>query len=131
MSGLINVLNMAASLDVSPAFLPFTGVRLWYDDDQYFFAGDETGRVLESNCPWATQEMADGVLESVYGYVYQPFEAGSAMLDPVAELGDFVNIGGISGPLATIATNFDSMCVADISAPAEEEILETILDNRP
>lgn len=122
MSGIINVLNHAVSLDFSPAFAPFTGVRLWYDDEQFFFAGDETGRVLEADNPWATQSMAESVLASVSGYSYQPFEAGSAILDPAAELGDGVNVGGVYGPLASITTRFDAMCASDISAPADEEI---------
>lgn len=122
MPGTINVLNRAVSLDTAPKFEAFTGVRLWYDDDQYFFAGDETGRVLEADNPWATQAMADRVLASVSGYSYQPFEAGSALLDPAAELGDGVNVGGVYGPLASVMTRFDSMCAADISAPADEEI---------
>lgn len=122
MSGIINILNHAVSLDFSPAFAPFTGVRLWYDDEQYFFAGDETGRVLEADNPWAAQAMAESVLASISGYSYQPFEAGSAILDPAAELGDGVNVGGVYGPLASITTRFDAMCAADIAAPADEEI---------
>ena len=122
MPGTINVLNRAVSLDTAPKFDAYTGVRLWYDDEQYFFAGDETGRVLEADNPWATQSMAESVLASVSGYSYQPFEAGSAILDPAAELGDGVNVGGVYGPLASITTRFDAMCAADIAAPADEEI---------
>lgn len=122
MSHYTNVRNRAASCETAPPFAPFTGVRLWYDDEQYFFAGDETGRVLEADNPWATQAMAESVLASVSGYSYQPFEAGSAILDPAAELGDGVNVGGVYGPLASITTRFDAMCAADISAPADEEI---------
>lgn len=122
MPGTINVLNRAVSLDTAPKFDAYTGVRLWYDDEQYFFAGDETGRVLEADNPWATQSMAESVLASISGYSYQPFEAGSAILDPAAELGDGVNVGGVYGPLASITTRFDAMCAADIAAPADEEI---------
>ena len=122
MPGTINVLNRAVSLDTAPKFEAYTGVRLWYDDEQFFFAGDETGRVLEADNPWATQSMAESVLASISGYSYQPFEAGSAILDPAAELGDGVNVGGVYGPLASITTRFDAMCAADIAAPADEEI---------
>ena len=122
MPGRINVLNRSVSLDTVPEFEPFTGVRLWYDDDACFVAGDDTGRVLEADCPWATQVMADNILSSVSGYAYQPFDAASAILDPAAELGDGVNVGGVYAPLAAITTRFDAMCAADISAPADEEI---------
>ena len=122
MPGTINVLNRAVSLDTAPKFEAYTGVRLWYDDEQYFFAGDETGRVLEADNPWATQAMADSILAQVSGYAYQPFEAGAALLDPAAELGDGVNVGGVYGPLASITTRFDAMCTADIAAPAGGEL---------
>lgn len=117
-----NVLNRAVSLETAPAFSPFTGVRLWYDDENAFFSGDETGRILEADCPWATQAIADSVLASVSGFAYRPFTAQSALLDPAAELGDGVNVGGVYSVLAAVDTNFDAMCASDISAPADEEI---------
>lgn len=107
---------------MSPAFEVFTGVRLWYDDEQYFFAGDETGRVLEADNPWATQEMADHMLASITGFAYQPYAAAGAVLDPAAELGDAVTVGGVYGQLATIDTRFDALMVSDISAPGEKEV---------
>lgn len=122
MSGTINVFNHAASLDTAPAFEPFTGVRLWYDDEHAFFSGDETGRVLEADNPWATQAMADDMLEYISGYEYQPYEAAGAILDPAAELGDAVTVGGVYSVLASISTTFDALCASDISAPGEEEV---------
>lgn len=107
---------------MSPAFEVFTGVRLWYDDEQYFFAGDETGRVLEADNPWATQEMADHMLASIAGFAYQPYAAAGAVLDPAAELGDAVTVGGVYGQLAAIDTRFDALMVSDILAPGEKEV---------
>ena len=122
MADYINVLNRAVSLDTAPAFQPFTGVRLWYDDEHFYFAGDETGRVLEQDQPWATQAMADSILASIRGFAYQPFEAGAAQLDMEAELGDGVNVGGVYSLLAEVNTTFGAMCASDLSAPSEEEV---------
>ena len=122
MPGYTNILNRAASLDYAPALDPFTGARLWYDDEDYYFAGDETGRVLEADCPWATQAMANSVLASVKGFEYQPFEAGTTLLDPEVELGDGVNVGGVYAPLASVSTTFGAMYASDISAPSDEEV---------
>ena len=122
MSDKVWVGRNAMSLETAPAFDAYTGVRLWYDDEQYFFAGDETGRVLEADNPWATQEMADNILASIAGYSYHPYEAAGAILDPAAELGDGVTVGGVYGQLATINTTFDALMASDISAPADEEI---------
>ena len=122
MPGTINVFNMASSLDISPSFSPFTGVRLWYSDETYYFAGDETGRVLEADMPWATQEMAESILAEIAGYEYQPFTARTAIIDPAAELGDGVSVGGVYGPLAVINADFSAMFSAEIGAPQDEEM---------
>ena len=118
----INLQNQAAALDTSPAFAPYTGVLILYDEDNGYFAGDETGRVLEAFCPWATQRMANNMLASIRGYEYQPYEAAGAILDPAAELGDLVTVGGATGGLFSINTTFDALCASDISAPADEEV---------
>ena len=122
MADYTNVLNKAAALEYGPAFAPYTGVRLWYDDENAFFAGNETGSVLEADCPWATQAMANNILANVSGYVYQPFEASDALLDPAAELGDGVGVGNLFAPLATINRTLDSLAAAEIGAPEEEEV---------
>lgn len=112
----------AAAFGADEPFLPFTGVRLSTEDDTTFFAGSEIGRVLTATVPWASEEMAISVLSAVQGYVYQPFEAEDALLDPAAELGDCLEIGGTTVLLAKAITKMDMLCAADISAPADEEI---------
>lgn len=122
MSDSVNLSNNATALDTAPEFAPFTGVKIWCDDEHVFFAGDESGRVLEAELPWATQEIADNVLASITGFVYQPFAAQNALLDPAAEFGDSVSVGGVSSVLASIDTNFNALCASNISAPADNEI---------
>jgi hypothetical protein len=122
MSDYIRLANKTTALDTAPAFSPFTGVKLWCDDTNFVFSGDDTGRVLEADLPWATQEIADSVLASIRGFEYQPFSAQNALLDPAAELGDGVSVGGVYGVLAACDTNFNAMCASNISAPSDEEI---------
>lgn len=122
MSDSVNVFRRATALDTAPSFSPFTGVKLWCDDENYVFAGDSTGRVLEADLPWATETIAESVLASITGFVYQPFTAESALLDPAAEIGDGVTVGGVYSVLASIDTKFDALCASDIAAPADEEI---------
>lgn len=113
----------ALKLESVPEFAPFTGVMLLYDEENAYFSGDKSGRVLETSCPWATQEMADNMLASIKGYAYQPYEAVGAVLDPAAELGDAVRVGGVTGLLASAYTTFDALCASDISAPSDEEVV--------
>lgn len=117
-----NVGMAAMSMDTSPAFSAITGVRLWLDDDEFVFAGDETGRVLEADCLWATKDIAEDVLSVLFGYEYQPFDALGARLDPAAELGDSVLIGGLESVIGYANTEFDALCLSDIGAPADEEV---------
>ena len=118
----IDIGNAAASLDVSPAFEPFTGVQFYYDSKDTFFAGSDSGRVLEIETVWATQEIADAALVTINGYAYQPYEAAGAVLDPAAELGDTLSVGGVTGPIAAATTTFDALCSSNVSAPSDQEV---------
>ena len=122
MSDSVNVLNRASALDTAPTLSAFTGVKLWLDNTNFVFSGNENGRVLEADFPWATQEIADNVLASIVGFEYQPFYAQNALLNPAAELGDGVSVGGVYSVLASCDTNFDAMYASNISAPSDEEI---------
>lgn len=96
-----------------------TRVMLWYDDENAFSAGDETGMTLEVDCPWATKTMASNVLALVSGYAYQAFTASAVDLDPAHELGDPVLVSGLTSVLAKLEDNGDGF--PDISAPGELE----------
>lgn len=111
-----------ARLTVAPAYESFSGVQLYYGDEDTFFAGDRSGRVLDVETPWGTQDMANDLLAAVSGYIYQPYEAADAILDPAAELGDPITVDGVESLLGAVDAIFDSLYTADISAPAEEEI---------
>ena len=114
--------NAASSLEFAPAFTPFTGVTAWYDDELAYQSGDDTGRRLELDCPWATQAMADNILAAINGYAYQPYSASGALLDPAAEIGDGVTVGGVYSIVAAVDVYFGAMMYADISAPSDEEV---------
>lgn len=118
----VGIGSAAAGLKMAPAFEPFSGVQFYYDGKDTFAAGDDSGRVLEIEAAWATQEIADAALAAVSGYAYQPYEAAGAVLDPAAELGDRVSVGGVEGLLAAMTTTFDALCASDIAAPSDQEV---------
>ncbi len=91
-------------------------------DDTYVEAGTDDGETFEVFCPWGTTEMAEDILDALEGYVYQPYEAHGAILDPAYEIGDNVSVNGIDGILASVVTTHDALCAADISAPTDNEI---------
>ena len=109
-------------LETGAAFPACTGVRFLVDDEGEVFAGDETGYVYEIPCPFATQAAADALLNRMRGFVYRPYAAEGAMVDPAAELGDTVSVGGALSGLFSWELNFDSLCASAVAAPEDEEL---------
>ena len=120
MSDNIFVGQRAAALETAPALQPVSKVVLLVDDSHYLEAGNDTGRTLELTCPYATQAMADALLAALGEYRYRPLTAQDALLDPAAELGDGVDVGGIYAVLSAIDDDGDGY--PGISAPGEEEL---------
>lgn len=114
--------NRAAELETGETLDKITRVNLSVDSDHYYTSGDDTGRAIEVTCPWGSQAMADSILASVQGYDYLPYTASDALLDPAAEIGDAVTIGGIYSVIANIDTVFDLACAPTVSAPESDEI---------
>ena len=112
----------AGSFAEKGAFEPISRVTLWWGegDNEYFTAGDDTGRELEASCPYATQAMADELFLTVKGKAYRPFEAGEAALDPAAEPGDGVTVAGLYSMLAEVRSDAYGLCKT--GAPGEKEI---------
>jgi len=124
-------------LTAAPAFPACTGVRFLLDNDQEVFAGDETGYVYEIACPFATAATAEGLVPSgsaadrlltkMQGFIYRPFAAEVAVVNPACELGDTLSVpDGSGGTFLTglFSSNlvFDSLCAASVSAPEDEEL---------
>lgn len=113
--------NKASDMDTGDIF-QVTRVNLNVDSENYYTAGDDTGQTIEVTCPWGTQEMANSILASLQGYQYQPYTAIDALLDPAAEIGDAVTVGGYYSVIASINNLFDRACAPTISAPESDEI---------
>ena len=101
-------------------YKPISRVTLLVDDENSLTAGDDTGMEVIASCPHATQPMVNALLQTMKGYQYQAYEAGAANIDPAAELGDGVMVGGIYSPLSKLSD--DGRGYADISSPGELEM---------
>lgn len=111
-----------ASLETGEVSERISRVNLSVDSENYFTAGDDSGKTLELECPWASQAMADSILAKFKNYDYQPLKADNALLDPAAEIGDAVTVGGYRSVLAQISTTFNNSCSSTISAPGSDEV---------
>lgn len=101
-------------------YKPISRVTLLLDDEKSLTAGDDTGMEITASCPHATQAMVNALLQRMKGYRYQAYEAGAANIDPAAELGDGVTVGGIYSPLSKLSD--DGRGYAGISSPGEAEM---------
>lgn len=101
-------------------YKPISRVTLLVDDENSLTAGDDTGMEVIASCPHATQQMVNALLQTMKGYQYQAYEAGAANIDPAAELGDGVTVGGIYSPLSKLSD--DGRGYAGISSPGEAEM---------
>ena len=115
--------NSVKTLDASPEFQPVSQIILIVDENTTYTAGNTTGRTLTAECPWGTQAMANAMLARLNGYIYRPYDATDALLNPAMELGDAVNVGDdIFGGIYKRGINFNGLLTAEISAPQDEEL---------
>ena len=98
---------------------PITGVSILVDEDNEYVAGDMTGYVFETTCPYGTQAMANAMLARLQGKVYKGFRATDAILDKDAELGDGITIDGEYAMLAYQEITFGPKHTSEIAAPGE------------
>ena len=99
---------------------PVSRVTLMLDDEKALTAGDDTGYEVLASCPHGTQEMVDALLTKLRGKVYRMYTADEAGLDPAAELGDGVTVGGLYSMISRLSD--DGEGYPSISAPGEEEL---------
>ena len=117
------------NLQVSPTFAAYskviidTGRQDENGNDIVYIAGNDTGYTLRMTNPWATQAIADAVLQRIMGFPYKPYVADDAKINPAFELGDSVTINDVYSGIYQHRTKFRrELFTADIQAPCEEEI---------
>lgn len=111
-----------SGLSVGDKLAPITKVTLHKMDGNKFTAGDDSGRTLNVDSPWASQEVADYILESVAGYEYQPFTATNVIVDPAVEIGDVLNFGGAGKCCFHQNTVYGKSLVSTMGAMEEKEL---------
>lgn len=111
-----------SDLSVGDKLAPITKVILHKMDGNKFTAGDDSGRTLNVDSPWASQEVADYILESVYGYEYQPFTATNVIVDPSVEIGDILSFAGSEKCCFHQNTVYGKSLVSTMGAMEEKEL---------
>lgn len=122
MSDKVFVGQRTAKLNIGEKPDQITRVNLIIDSDHMYTAGNDTGRTIEKNCAWGTQAMCDSILSQVSRISYQPFSCESALIDPAAETGDGITVGGIYSVLADSTIKFNGLYSAAAAAPGGDEV---------
>lgn len=134
MSDILYLGLKARQLEDSPAYQPISCVKLTIGGEDangnpiVCTAGNaKSGRTIETSNPliWDStvgNTVAKNILSAVQGYVYQPYTADVALLNPVAEIGDAVEVGDIYSVIADVGTTFSPLMTASVSAPVGGDI---------
>ena len=119
------VYTAASSIQIkADSFIPWTGVSFTYEGKDEIFVGDETGRVMEATCPFATAQMAQDILSSLTS-LYIPHNATGVYLDPAMELGDMIYAGRdelYPLMLSDVTTTYSKLCTSSLRADDSDEI---------
>lgn len=80
----------------------------------------ETKMLGMTNSGYATT-IAQNVYNTIKTYLYSPYKASDAILDPAMELGDGLTINGLYTVIAVLDETCDGLYSANIEAPSYEE----------
>ena len=111
-----------SSFEVYDTVGPITGVALLIDDNNEIVAGTDDGYVMEIECPYGTQTMANNLLSSLQGKSYHGYRSEAAELIPEAELGDGITVNNLYSMLAYRSVAFGGGHLSEIAAPGESEL---------
>ena len=127
MAEAFNLLKRVRSLEVSPELSGYSGVRIYAGQDNdgnrlEYFAGDESGKVLEITNDWGNQAQANAIYNKILGYRYQPYSAIVSQIDPSVELGDAVTVSDVYSGVFSRRSVFGRQITSDVEAPFYDEI---------
>lgn len=118
----ISIGHRAKQVEKSPRFDGVTGIQMLVDDQIDVSAGNDSGYVFKIESPWSSEDQVEWLLSKMSGYAYQPYQAERAILDPSAEIGDYVTVQGLFGGLFEDRNTFGVMFTSDIGAPQGEDV---------
>lgn len=107
----------------SPALDAVTGVHLETETGTVMQSGDASGYMVKAICDVSsTTGVSELCLSKIEDYVFRPFEADIAYLDPLADLGDPLKVDNTIYQIMSINWTLEKMPTANVSAPYDNEI---------
>lgn len=123
MADQIYIGDSASEVTTSPSTGEYTGVVITVEGTPKYTAGDTTGKVLEVESLYGTQDMANTIYNKVAGYTYNGVTASKAQgVDPAVELGDGFTAGGVYSGIYSRDVSFGPGMVQTIAADGDNEV---------
>lgn len=109
-------------LEINSLLSPISKVTMYYSDEKAFEQGDGSGSEIVIDCPWATQGAVDHVFDLLENYEYIPMKSSGVYLDPAVQIGDSIEVNGVTQLIANINWSFDGSCITTIETPQNNDI---------
>ena len=119
----------AKSFELSEETLTYNKVVIVTSPTEEITAG-LGNNILEFDCPFGTQAMANAILSALSSYEYRGYKAGTALVTPLYEIGDSVTIKGTTLQILKRALRFNALMASDLEAPYSEEIQHEFIYKR-
>lgn len=104
----------AGTLETAETLSQVSRINLSIDSGNMYTSGTDEGRTIEASIPWGTQAMADHILAGMKNITYRPYTAEQALLDPAAEIGDGITVGGIYSAIYQTGITFNRQMAATV-----------------
>ena len=119
----------AKGFEVSEEALTYDKIVIVIDPQEEITAG--TGdKVLEFDCPFGTQAMANTILSALSNYSYRGYKVDTAVISPLYELGDRVTVKGNTSQIFKRTLHFNVLMASTLEAPYSEEIQHEFIYKR-
>lgn len=115
----------------SPLRSGYTKVSIYVSESQTIESGTSDDNVMEAQCPWATQEIADYVYSVLSSWQYKPCTASGVWGDPAVEVFDTLETDTTSFTVFSRDLEFGSVVGMDLSAPNDNYIEHEYAYNSP
>lgn len=118
----LNVDRSVQTLEESPIRSGYTKVSIAVSDGEVIESGTSEDNVMEAECPWATQEIADYVYSILSDWQYKPCTASGVWSDPAVEIFDTVETATNDFTVFSRDLSFGPAIDMDLSAPNDNYI---------
>lgn len=100
----------------------YSGIRLYWTDSDYYFAGSTDGKVLEGYCDWATQIMADNIWSDLQSKTFGAWDGSIWLGSPYPPVGKTISVNNKTYHIINASGRLSDGWYFDVGFPGEDSI---------